>query len=214
VISLVLSACPVQAVYRPTAALVVAATDSGYYTYDGSSWASVEGPTESERSIAAASLASGNMRLTVSDSLLSIYVDGSLKQSFAPEAVAPDSSKLNAAIVDASRNVMAGTDKGLGILYGGASSFVGQLPSEASVYALCLDAAGYLYAASSDGLYRVGRQAELVYSGEAALAVYVDDSTGAIYVGTATGMRISANGGTSWSSSLPGHRVSALGRAP
>jgi ligand-binding sensor domain-containing protein len=152
------------------------------------------------------------MSYVASDSGLSIYSGSSLKWSYPPDSIIKGSTKANTVILDSRSNLMVGTDKGLAILYGGAARFQSQLPIEAAVYDLDIDAGGYLYAASSAGLFRVGTSASLLSEGFPVLCVYVDDDSGIIYAGTDKGLLSSANGGASWTTSLVGNRILSVGR--
>jgi Predicted periplasmic ligand-binding sensor domain len=209
--SLALSGCPTQSALKTANAPLFASTDSGCFAFDGGGWNPVESQAWLEEP-ARAEKRSGSYRLEISDSVLELYSNGELKQSYAPESIVSGSTKLTAAVIDSSKNIMAGTDRGLGILYSGASSFISQLPDTVSVNALYLDSGGYLYVASSAGLYRMSSEASLIYAESAALSVYVDEAAGMIYVGTEAGIRSSANGGLSWGTSLAGRKILAIGK--
>jgi hypothetical protein len=129
--------------------------------------------------------------------------------SIAPVTIVPTSTKVTAVFVDSIGDLIAGTDKGLAVQFAGTGPFVSLLPGTPTVNQICLDTSGNLYAATSVGLYRVGTSAVLVLSGTAALCVCVDGAD-TIYAGTATGLRVSTNGGLTWTTQLAGHQINSV----
>ena len=105
-------------------------------------------------------------------------------------------------------DIFAGTDKGLGIsgtAIGLSFDGTNQLPVSTYVHNLCIDSFGNLYAATEGGLYTYnpyGAAAPQVILDMPTYCVCVDGA-GTIYAGTDTGLRVSTNGGSSWTMKLP-----------
>ena len=122
--------------------------------------------------------------------------------------VLPGCTKVTAVFVDSLGDVIAGTDTGLAVQFGGAGLFISQLPGTPFVNQVTLDARGYLYAATSTGLYIIGSSAFQILP-TATLCVCVDGA-GTIYAGTATGLQASRNGGLTWTTQLSGPQVNSV----
>lgn len=133
-----------------------------------------------------------------------------LASPYAPSSIIASSTKVNAVLVDSAQDIIAGTDKGLAILYYGSPSFTTLgLPANTNVHGLFLDSTGTLYAASDSGLFILGTGTYPALPATAVFCVYVDGA-GTIYAGTSTGLKISNDGGTSWTTSLAGQTVNCV----
>lgn len=128
-----------------------------------------------------------------------------------PATIVLGSTSVTAVFLDSFGNLFAGTDIGLAVQIAGTSSFSANLlPGSVQVNQITMDLSGYLYAATSGGLYIVGTSWVLILPG-AVSCVWVDGA-GTIYAGAPapTGLRISRNGGVTWTTELPGQQVNAV----
>jgi ligand-binding sensor domain-containing protein len=73
---------------------------------------------------------------------------------------------------------------------------------------ITLDTSGYLYAATSVGLYRIGSSAVLVLPTPTSCVCV--DGAGRIYAGTAAGLQVSSDGGSTWTTELAGQTVTSV----
>jgi ligand-binding sensor domain-containing protein len=131
---------------------------------------------------------------------------------YSPGTIVSGSGSVTAVVVDSSMDIFAGTDKGLGISGSaiGLSFGTNQLPVSTHVYNLYIDTSGNLYAATAGGLYiynLYGAAAPQGFLDMPAYCVCVDGA-GTIYAGTDTGLRVSTNGGSSWTMKLPTRSLS------
>jgi hypothetical protein len=199
----------------------LAATGSGISVYnsDGSTstWTSDTLPTSPSSASCVFSVGTYTYVVNGSGSNLYVYNGTSQETNYAAASILAGSGKVTAVIVDSNLDIFAGTDKGLIELnyYNGTAQNSGNLlPSGSSAYSvngLFLDANGNLFAATSNGLYAdVGTNGlKLMLSGTSVLCVYVDGA-GTIYAGTAAGLKVSSNGGSSWTNELAGNQVNAV----
>ena len=133
-----------------------------------------------------------------------------VQASISPNSVLSGSTKINAVLVDSAQDVIAGTDKGLAVKYYGSASFVSMgLPANTNVHGLFLDSMGALYAASGSGLFILGTGTYQALPATAVYCVHVDGA-GTIYAGTANGLKISTDGGASWTTSLAGQTINCV----
>ncbi len=128
--------------------------------------------------------------------------------AIAPTTIVPGSAAVITVFVDSLGDLIAGTDRGLAVQFAGTSSFVSLLPIVVSVSQITLDSNGYLYAATAAGLYKVGASAVVVLPG--VVSCVSVDGAGTIYAGTAAGLRVSTNGGSTWTTQLSGHQINSV----
>jgi hypothetical protein len=129
-----------------------------------------------------------------------------------PGTIVGGSGSVTAVYADSLGDLIVGTNRGLAVQLAGSSSWTSLLPGTPSVSLIAVDSSGYLYAATSAGLYKVGSSAVLVLP-SAALSVCVDGA-GMVYAGLGAnqGLSVSSNGGSSWTPepSLAGQTVTAV----
>ena len=146
----------------------------------------------------------------VAASSLYVYNGTGLVTSYAASTVLAGSTVVRCVLVDSAFDVIAGTDKGVAVLYAGSSSFSTiNLGASPSVNGLWLDSSGTLYVAASTGLYILGTSSVHAFSDTAALCVRTDGA-GTIYAGTSSGLRTSTDGGSTWTTPLSGVQVNAV----
>jgi ligand-binding sensor domain-containing protein len=194
---------------------ILAATNGGVSTYNSDGKPTLW-TTETSVSPAKDVFAYGTYTYIVNASGSSLYVYNgtSLENTFSTGTILAGSSAVNRVIVDSSLDIIAGTDTGLAALYynkGALTSSGNLLGSPVAVSDVFLDSNGYLYAATANGLYRYisGSGASLLFSGTPVLCVYVDGA-GTIYAGTSAGLKISTDGGASWTTQIPTCKVNCV----
>ena len=135
--------------------------------------------------------------------------------TLAAAGVLPGTTSVTAVFVDASGDVIVGTNAGLAVQYAGSSSWSPLV--SVSIVQLTMDAFGNLYAAAgSNGVYVYSASSSGAYtlsahllSGTTVNCVAVDGAD-TIYAGTAAGLLISMDGGSTWATQLSGKDVTAV----
>jgi hypothetical protein len=191
---------------------LLAATSGGVSTYELDS-SSVQWTNDSSFSSVTTLYQYGTYNYFVgtksSTTGLYIYNNTTQKASpYIPSSILSGSALIQSILVDSSLDVVAGTDTGCAILYSGGTSFQ-TLLSGVSVKDLCFDSSGYIYAATSSGLYQIGSNSITELATGAFTCVYVDGS-GTIYAGTSSGLRIYSSGWALQSTQIPGTTVNQV----
>jgi ligand-binding sensor domain-containing protein len=189
---------------------LIAATSAGLSSFDANSvspgWISNPTPGISHQIFN-----SGSYTYAASNFGFYIFNGPASKTTIPPNAIViggAASSTVYSVLLDQSQNVFVGTDRGLA--YYDGSTFTDQkLTGVTSVLDLFVDSYGTVYSAGSLGLY-IGTNSSPILTSAKPINCVCVDGAGTIYAGTASGLQISKDGGTTWSTSLPGIKVNAV----
>jgi ligand-binding sensor domain-containing protein len=151
----------------------------------------------------------GTYTLVAANAGLFLYNGTTLAGSYTATQVLPLSTQVTCVFVDSLGDIIAGTNRGLAVLPAGGASFGANLLSPGTlVHQVTADAKGDIYVATSVGLYILGTGAVLLLP-TPAYCVCVDGA-GTIYAGTGSGLLMSKDGGTSWTTELPGQQITSV----
>jgi ligand-binding sensor domain-containing protein len=155
----------------------------------------------------------GSTTYVAADSGLVVYRGPNLVGSTPAGTLLATSTKVTAVFVDFAGDLFVGTNKGLVVELAGTTSFgANRLPGGTQVNQMAMDPNGFLYAATTGGVYKVGTSTALLVLLSSASCVCTDGA-GRVYVGpSAGGLQVSSDGGSTWTSepALAGQTITSV----
>jgi ligand-binding sensor domain-containing protein len=206
-----LGTAPVNKLFLGSNILAATAGGVSSYNLDGSStiWT-----TDTSKKPVTDVFSYGTYRYVLDGSNLYIYNGTSTESTYSANTILLSSTSVNAVIADSYLNIIVGTNYGLVVLYydktGTFTNSGNYLPNSTSINGLFLDSNDYIYAATANGIYKIGSSLTQMLSGTPVLSVFVDGA-GTIYAGTsANGLQISKDGGSTWTTELTSTQTGAV----